>query len=130
MNPDSPENRAYIQKTRLWLIGEVVVMKLLQEKPANIFDAILDILAKEKQKQTETVEAPSAEVATDSKEYISENKIAVLIEAWYSSVLEVKPADPIDFSVSYFAKVKEEKNEAASTLEATPAAAELEAVVE
>jgi hypothetical protein len=110
MNPDSPENRAYIQKTRLWLIGEVVVMKLLVEKPANVFDAIVEILEKEKQKQTETVEAPSAEVAADSKAFIMENKIAVLVEEWYASVLEVKPQDPIDYSLSYFNKLKAEKN--------------------
>ena len=110
MNPDSPENRSYIQKTRLWLLGEVVVMKLLLEKPTKVYDAILDVLEKEKSKQTEVVDAPPADVAADSKSYILENKIATLVEEWYASVLEVKPENPLDYSISYFGKVRGEKD--------------------
>ena len=120
MNPDTPENRVYIQKNRLWLLGEVIVMRLLTEKPANIYVTILDVLEKEKVKQTEVVDSPNSDVAAESKVFIQENRVAIVIEEWLKSCLDVKPENPLEYSLSYFGKLGGKQPETAEGRQSPP----------
>lgn len=105
MNVDTPENRSYIQRHRLWLLGEVLTMKLLQDKPEKPITAIVHILENERSEPTENIESPSPEVAAEAKEYVQRHKITALFEEWLRAALEAKPETPLDFSISYFQKI-------------------------
>lgn len=105
MNPDTPENRIYIQRNRLWLLGEVIVMKLMREKPTDIAAAALTALEAERVKPTDSVEPPTPEDAAEAKEYLQKNNVAPIIEQWFQATLESKPENPIDFSIAHFKKL-------------------------
>ena len=102
---DTAENRAFIQKHRLWLLGEIITMRLITDKPEEPIAMIINVLNGEKSKQTEAIDPPAAGVAADAKDYLQKHRIAFIIEDWLRSVLEVKPENPLDFSCDYFAKM-------------------------
>ena len=106
MSADTPENRAYIQQHRLWLVGEIITLRLIADRPADPVKAVLAVLQAEKAKPTEVVDPPSPEVAADAKGYLQEHRIAFLVEDWLRAVLESKPAAPIEFSCEYFTKLQ------------------------
>lgn len=103
---DSQENRNYIQKQRLWVIGEVLSAGLMTAKPKDPVAACIDLLEKELDKRTEAVDPPSQEVVNEAKAYMTELRIAFLFEDWLKAVLEARPEKPIDFSLEFFKKVQ------------------------
>lgn len=105
MNPDTAENRVYIQRNRLWLLGEVVVMKLMREKPDEPAAAALQVLEAERAKPTDSVEPPSPEDAAEAKEYLQKHNVASMIESWFHACLESKPDQALDFSIAHFKKL-------------------------
>lgn len=105
MNPDTPENRVYIQRNRLWLLGEVVVKKLIREKPDDAIGAILSVFEAEQSKPTDTIEPPTPEDAAEAREYLQKQNIAVIVEAWMQATLETKPENPLEFSIAHFKKL-------------------------
>ncbi|CUF92616.1 Hypothetical protein, putative [Bodo saltans] len=105
MNPDTAENRVYIQRNRLWLLGEVVVMKLMRDSPEDPIVAALQVLEAERQKPTDSVEPPTPEDAAEAKEYLQKHNVAAMIETWFHSCLENKPEHPLDFSIAHFKKL-------------------------
>jgi hypothetical protein len=118
MNPDTPENRMYVQRNRLWLLGEVLVKRLVEEKPDDPIAAALQVLGAEKDAATESIDPPTPEVAAQSREYLQTHKIASMVEEWLKETLEAKPENPIDFSIGYFKKVAEASKEEAAAEQA------------
>lgn len=104
MNPDTPENRIYIQRNRLWLLGEIIVMKLMREHPKDPIAAAVAALEAEELKPTTHIDPPTPEDAQNAKSYLQEHNIAMLIEQWFKETLEAKPEKPLPFSVSFFKK--------------------------
>jgi hypothetical protein len=103
---DSQESRQYVQKHRLWTIGEVLSFTLMTKKPKDPLTEILATLGKEKEKRTEQVDAPSAELVAESKQYVQELRIPFLIEDWYKNLIESRPEDPLEFSIEFFKKIQ------------------------
>jgi hypothetical protein len=103
---DSQENRTYIQKQRLWTLGEAMTQALMTAKPSDPVAAILEVLGKEAQKRTEQVDPPAAEVVTEAKPYLQDRRIAFLFEDWLKAVLEARPEKPVDFSIDFFKKLQ------------------------
>ena len=104
MNPDTPENRIYIQRNRLWLLGEVIVMKLMREQPADPIATAVAVLEAEAAKPTDHIDPPTPEDAQNAKPYLQQHNIAMLIEAWFKETLEAKPEKPLPFSITFFKK--------------------------
>ena len=113
MNPDSAENRMYIQRNRLWLLGEVIAKRLIEERSPDPVHTALQVLAEEKEKQTESIDPPSPEAAAEAKEYLLQHNIAPMIEEWFKDTLLAKPESPIDFSIGFFNKMSEGAKEEA-----------------
>lgn len=105
MSADTADNRAYVQKHRIWILGEVITMKLINEKPDEPVKAIVAALQAEKTKPTESLDPPPPDVAADAKEYLQRHRVAFIVEDWLRTVLEAKPEAPLDFSCEYFAKM-------------------------
>lgn len=105
MSADTPENRAYVQKHRVWLLGEVITKKLIEEKPADPIQAICGVLQQEKSKPSEALDPPPPDVAADAKDYLQKHRVAFVVEDWLRAILEAKPEAPLDFSCDYFAKM-------------------------
>lgn len=103
---DSQESRQYVQKHRLWTIGEVLSFHLMTKKPKDPLSEIIATLVVEKEKRTEQVDAPSAELVAEAKQYIQELRIPFLMEDWYKALIESKPEDPIEYSVEFFKKIQ------------------------
>ena len=103
---DSPENRAYIQKNRLWTLGEVLSAGLMTSKPADPIAKILELLEPEREKRTEQVDSPALDLVNDAKAYMTELRIAFLFEDWLKALLEARPEKPVEFSIDFFRKIQ------------------------
>lgn len=99
---DTPDNRAYIQKHRLWLLGEVMTMTLMLQKPEKPLEVMVQTLQKENSTRTEAVDPPAQEVIAESKTYLQENKVAQTLEEWLRALIDAKPENPIQFSIDHF----------------------------
>jgi len=102
--PDTPENKDYIQKHKLWTLGELITMHVIQTQPQNLDEFIVKVLTNEKDNPTTTIDPPSAEIAASAKAYLQEHRVAFVIEDWLRAVLEAKPDTPLDFSIAHFGK--------------------------
>eukprot|EP00759_Apiculatamorpha_spiralis_P044518 PhF_6_TR41481/c0_g1_i1/m.62881/K03809/wrbA; NAD(P)H dehydrogenase (quinone) len=102
--PDTPENKEYIQKHKLWMLGELLTMKLIQDRPTSVEPFCAEVLKREQESPTTTIDPPTPDVAANAKAYLQENRIAFVIEDWLRSVLEEKPENPLDFSIKFFSK--------------------------
>ena len=65
--PETPENKDYIQKHKLWMLGELLTMQLLQHLPPNPTEFIVTVLTAEKENPTTSIEPPPAELAASAK---------------------------------------------------------------
>jgi hypothetical protein len=101
---DTPANRAYIQKHKLWMIGEVITMKLIFERSEKPLQTIIAVLNSEKDHPTEAVDPPPPDVAAEARDYLQRNRVAFIIEDWLKACLDEKPDDPLSYSIDYFTK--------------------------
>ncbi len=104
---DTAETRQYTQKHRLWTLGEILSFALMTKRPKDPIGEILATLEKEKEKRTEQVDAPAPEVVAESKSYVQELRVAFLFEDWFKAILEARPEDPVEFSLTFFKKVQD-----------------------
>lgn len=80
-------------------------MHLLIDKPAQPMTAIVKILEKERNTQTEAVDSPTPEVAAAAKDYIQKHLITSVFEEWLRNTVEAKPENPLEFSITHFQKL-------------------------
>lgn len=98
-------------------------MNLLNEKPEKPLTAIVKILEKERNSQTEAVDSPTPEVAAAAKDYIQKHQITGLFEEWLRNAVEAKPENPLEFSIAHFQKLAAKaEGYAADAADPTPAA--------
>lgn len=90
-------------------------MRLITDKPEDPVATIVSVFNNEKTKQTESVDPPPADVASDAKDYLQKHKIAFLVEDWLRALLEAKPEFPLDFSCDYFSKMAGNKQQPATS---------------
>lgn len=122
MSVDSAENRQYVQKHRLWILGDAVTFELMTTRPSDPVQKAIAVLQAQQQRLQAPAIAPTPEIATDAKEYLQKHSIATLIEEWLRTVLEHKPEDPIKFSIENYWLPMAEKSEAAASDEKHEAA--------
>lgn len=99
---DTPENRSYIQRQKLWHLGEIVSHFLVVRQPPDVNGAIAGVLYAEKQRPSDAMEQPSPTAISAAQSYLQRYQVASTIEEWLANVLDVKPVNPIDFSIDYF----------------------------
>ncbi len=110
MSVDSAENRQYIQKHRLWILGDAATCKLMLQKPSDPIQMIISVLTEQQQRLQAPPNAPTPEEAADAKDYLLKHNIATIMEDWLRTVLENKPEDPIKYSIEeYFANLNTDK---------------------
>jgi hypothetical protein len=102
---DTAENRQYMQKHRLWLLGEMVTMTLMTERPAAPIPTVIRVLEAECVKPTENIMPPSTQAIADSTEYFQAKQVAQVVEDWLRALMDAKPEVPIEFSLDYFRRL-------------------------
>ena len=110
---DAGEHKAYIQKHRIWVLGDMVTKKVLSERPPEnkaVLTLIVNTLKEEASKVSDKpladVDPPAAgEVGPELKEYLLMQKLPEMIEAWLKHLLDTRPEKAIDASVEYFEKL-------------------------
>lgn len=109
MNPssvDNPQKRAYVQEHRLWLLGEVIAMTLMHQRPENPLDIVLGVLRSEQRKRTESVDPPPLDIVNETKVYLQAHRIPNLLEEWMRYLTESQPLNPLEWSIQYFTEVQ------------------------
>lgn len=111
MSVDNAENRAYIQKHRIWILGDAVTCKLMTSMPSEPIQAVISVLTSQKQKLAAPPNQPTPEEAAEAKSYLAKHNVATMVEDWMRAVLDNKPAEPIDFSIDYFQRMENDRND-------------------
>lgn len=127
MSVDTAENRQYLQKHRLWILGDAITCKLMTTRPPNPVDAILCVLRDQQTKLQSPPNQPTPEDCSEAKPYLEKHRVASMIEDWLRLCLDTKPADAVQWSIDYFRRVAGEENDGVAqnkpkTAEAAPAA--------
>jgi hypothetical protein len=102
MSVDTAENRQYIQKHRLWILGDAITCKLITEQPSDPFAAALSVLEGQRSRLQAPPNQPTTEELTNAKDYLEKGHIATLVEDWLRHTLESKPDDAVQWSIDYF----------------------------
>lgn len=100
---DTVENRAYAQLHKIWIMGDYAVMSVMKRKPDAPLDGMYAALQNFKTNpKTSSPDMPSQDLASQAADYLAKHDLAVVTNKWYAALLEAKPENPMDFSLSYF----------------------------
>ena len=105
MTVDTAENRQYIQKHRVWILGDAITCHLMTVKPEDPIAAAIGVLEGQKARLQAPPSQPSADECSEAKAYLERHRIASVIEDWMRTLVDTKPADAVAWSIDYFNKV-------------------------
>eukprot|EP00672_Neobodo_designis_P024329 CAMPEP_0174828088 /NCGR_PEP_ID=MMETSP1114-20130205/1124_1 /TAXON_ID=312471 /ORGANISM="Neobodo designis, Strain CCAP 1951/1" /LENGTH=132 /DNA_ID=CAMNT_0016061793 /DNA_START=73 /DNA_END=471 /DNA_ORIENTATION=+ len=124
MTVDTAENRQYIQKHRVWILGDAITCCLMTQRPKDPIAAAIGVLEGQKGRLQAPPNQPSADDCSEAKGYLEEHRIATVIEDWMRTLVDTKPADAVEWSIEYFNKLSGDDDKPAARKEEPAPSAE------